>query len=42
MRQGPSQHLQAGTLVRFSVGLEAVQDLQADLQRALQKHLPPV
>jgi cystathionine beta-lyase len=24
-----------GTLVRFSVGLEAVQDLQADLEQAL-------
>ncbi|MEO6293204.1 MAG: PLP-dependent transferase, partial [Burkholderiaceae bacterium] len=29
-------HLQRGTLVRFSVGLEAVADLQADLEQALQ------
>ena len=29
-------HLQRGTLVRFSIGLEAVADLQADLEQALQ------
>ena len=29
-------HLQRGTLVRFSIGLEAVGDLQADLEQALQ------
>jgi cystathionine beta-lyase len=29
-------HLQLGTLVRFSVGLEALADLQADLAQALQ------
>ena len=29
-------HLRRGTLVRFSVGLEAVADLQADLEQALQ------
>jgi len=29
-------HLQQGTLVRFSVGLEAVADLQADIAQALQ------
>lgn len=28
-------HLRAGTLVRFSIGLEAVADLQADLMQAL-------
>lgn len=28
-------HLEKGTLVRFSVGLEAVQDLQADIEQAL-------
>lgn len=42
MRKRPLQHLQAGTLVRFSVGLESVQDLQADLQRSLDAHLPLV
>ena len=35
MRSGWPAHLQQGTLVRFSVGLEAVADLQADLQQAL-------
>ena len=37
MRRGWPAHLQTGTLVRFSVGLEAVADLQADLAQALQK-----
>ncbi len=32
-------HLQQGTLVRFSVGLETAADLQADLQQALQSAL---
>lgn len=36
MRSRWPVHLQPGTLVRFSVGLEAVVDLQADLQQALQ------
>jgi len=36
MRQGWPEHLLPGTLVRFSVGLEAVQDLQIDIERALQ------
>lgn len=36
MRQSWPKHLQQGTLVRFSVGLEAVADLQADLAQALQ------
>ena len=35
MRQGWPAHLSAGTLVRFSIGLEAVADLQADLEQAL-------
>ncbi len=35
MRQGWPAHLARGTLVRFSTGLEAVEDLQADLQQAL-------
>lgn len=37
MRSGWPPCLQHGTLVRFSVGLEAVADLQADLQQALQR-----
>ena len=36
MRSHWPTHLKPGTLVRFSVGLEAVADLQADLQQALQ------
>lgn len=35
MREGASRP--AGHLVRFSIGLEAVEDLQADLQAALQR-----
>jgi cystathionine beta-lyase len=35
MRVGWPAHLARGTLVRFSVGLEAVADLQADLVQAL-------
>jgi len=35
MRPIPAPHLQPGTVVRFSVGLEAVQDLQQDLAQAL-------
>ena len=35
MRQTWPQHLAPGTLVRFSIGLEAVPDLQADLAQAL-------
>ncbi|MEI8324343.1 MAG: cystathionine beta-lyase, partial [Betaproteobacteria bacterium] len=35
MRQTWPAHLARGTLVRFSVGLESVSDLQADLQQAL-------
>ena len=35
MRQAWPQHLARGSLVRFSVGLEAVPDLQADLAQAL-------
>lgn len=36
MRSSWPVHLKPGTLVRFSVGLEALSDLQADLQQALQ------
>lgn len=39
MRSRATPHLQPGTLVRFSVGLESVQDLQNDLQQALQRAL---
>jgi cystathionine beta-lyase len=42
MRKRPTHHLSKGTLVRFSVGLESVQDLQADLQRSMDLHLPLV
>jgi len=35
MRQGWPAHLARGTLVRFSTGLEAAEDLQADLAQAL-------
>ena len=35
MRSRPVPHLRPGTLVRFSVGLEAVEDLRQDLQQAL-------
>jgi cysteine-S-conjugate beta-lyase len=35
IRPTPSSHLKAGRLVRFSIGLEEVQDLQADLAQAL-------
>ena len=37
MRQIWPQHLARGTLVRFSIGLEAVEDLQADLAQALHR-----
>jgi len=36
MRSQWPSHLARGTLVRFSIGLEAVADLQADLEQALQ------
>jgi len=39
MRSAWPVHLKQGTLVRFSVGLEAVADLQADLLQALQTSL---
>ena len=35
MRSSWPAHLERGTLVRFSIGLEAVEDLQADLAQAL-------
>lgn len=39
MRQGWPAHLARGTLVRFSAGLEATADLQADLAQALETAL---
>jgi cysteine-S-conjugate beta-lyase len=36
MRVNPPEHLLPGTVVRFSIGLEHVDDLQADLAQALQ------
>lgn len=39
MRSVWPPHLKPGTLVRFSVGLEAATDLQADLRQALQSAL---
>ncbi len=40
MRQAWPAHLQRGTLVRFSTGLESAQDLILDLHQAVQTHLP--
>ncbi len=40
MRSGWPAYLKPGTLVRFSIGLEAATDLQADLAHALQTALP--
>lgn len=40
MRPRPPAHLAPGHLVRFSVGLEAVGDLQADLAQALVSAIP--
>jgi len=39
MRTRWPAHLARGTIVRFSIGLEEVADLQADLQQALQRAL---
>ena len=41
MRQQASPHLMPGYVVRFSVGLEAVQDLQQDLQQAMERAFMP-
>ncbi len=40
MRQAWPTHLARGTLVRFSTGLESVQDLILDLNQSLRTHLP--
>jgi len=37
MRSRPVEHLQPGTLVRFSIGLEEVEDLRRDLQQAMDR-----
>lgn len=42
MRRDWPPHLARGTVVRFSMGLEAVEDLQADLMQAMAAALPPV
>ena len=42
LRSLPTPHLCPGKLVRFAIGLEAVPDLQQDLQRALAQALPPL
>ncbi len=42
MRQHALAHLQPGTLVRFSVGLESAGDLLRDLQQSVARHLPAV
>lgn len=40
MRSRPPSGLAQGTLIRFCVGLEAVEDLQADLLQAMRSALP--
>jgi len=42
MRSRPSPHLRPGAVVRFSIGLEAVQDLQADLEQSLRQAFGPL
>lgn len=37
MRSRPPAHLKPGTLVRFSIGLEAVEDLRQDLLQSMQR-----
>ena len=39
IRSSPPKHLRAGTLVRFSLGLEHIDDLRDDLQQALDRTL---
>ncbi len=40
MRSHPQSHVKPGHVLRFSLGLEATQDLIEDLQRSLHQHLP--
>jgi cystathionine beta-lyase len=40
MRTRATEHLKPGTLVRFSIGLEAVEDLQQDLMQAMARAFP--
>lgn len=42
MRQHQPQQVQPGTVVRFSIGLEAVHDLQNDLSQALEQAFAPL
>ena len=42
MRSRPAPHLAPGTLVRFSVGLEAVEDLRRDLEQSMARAFPAV
>ncbi|WP_311220684.1 MULTISPECIES: PLP-dependent transferase [unclassified Acidovorax] len=42
MRERPAPHLKPGTVVRFSIGLEAVEDLRGDLAQALQRAFGPL
>lgn len=41
MRARSSTHLKPGTLVRFSIGLESAEDLQHDLQQAMERAFSP-
>ncbi len=41
MRARSFAHLKPGTLVRFSIGLESVDDLQRDLQQAMERAFSP-
>lgn len=42
MRARPATHLRPGTVVRFSIGLEAVEDLRRDLAQALERAFLPL
>lgn len=42
MRSRPSPYLRPGTVVRFSIGLEAVHDLQRDLEQAMEHAFGPL
>ena len=39
IRRMPAAHLRAGHVVRLCIGLEAVEDLRADLLQSMQRHL---
>ncbi len=40
MRARPTAHVRPGTVVRFSVGLENVEDLRSDLAQSLAAAFP--